>query len=170
VAQISGATKKRPQLAGIISALSGVGLSKDSAMDIEEYLVEKYSLSSKHPYGLNMIPGGREGIAALQRLFPGKDKDPVETEEREIVLDQFLRTHTQLGIPKPGIAERWNDPKYAEAVICGRENRLGADQVREIRYLAALGGSPEQIRERVKAIDEGQIQRVLAGRTYSRIR
>jgi hypothetical protein len=170
VAQLSGGAEKRPKLTGIVSALCGVGLSKDSAMDIEEYLVEKYSLSSKHPSGLNMIPGGREGIATLYRLFAAKDKAPVETEQREIVLDQFLSAKSQLGTANPAIAEKWNDPKYAEAVICGRENRLGADQVREIRYLAALGGNPEEIRKQVGAIDESQIQRVLAGRTYLRIK
>lgn len=170
VAQLSGEAEERPKLAGIVSALSGVGLSKDSAMDIEEYLVEKYSLSSKHPRGLNMIPGGREGIAALHRLSATKDKGPVETEKREIVLDQFLTAKSQLGAAKPAIAEKWNDPKYAEAVICGRANHFGADQVREIRYLAALGGNPEEIRKQVGAIDESQIERVLAGRTYSRIK
>jgi hypothetical protein len=66
--------------------------------------------------------------------------------------------------------EKWSDPNYAEAVICGRENCLKADQVREIRFLAALGGSPKEIRKKMGAIDEGQIQRVLAGRTYSRIK
>lgn len=170
VAQLLGGAEKRPKLAGIVSALCGVGLSKDSAMDIEEYLVEKYSLSSKHPSGLNMIPGGREGIATLHRLFAAKAKEPVETEQREIVLDQFLKAKSQPGTANPANAEKWNDPKYAEAVICGRENRLGADQVREIRYLAALGGSPEEIRKQVGAIDELQIDRVLAGRTYSRIK
>jgi len=170
VAQISGKIDKKPKLAGIVSALAGVGLSEDSAMDIEEYLVEKYSLSSRHLHGLNMIPGGRAGIAALHPLSSGTTKDPVETEDRELALDQYLKSHPQLGIPKPGVAEKWNDPTYAEAVICGRENRLSADQVRKIRYLAALGGSPKQIKEEVGAIDEGQIQRVLAGRTYSRIK
>ena len=139
-------------------------------MDIEEYLVEKYSLSSRHPQGLNMIPGGRAGIAALHTLSAGTTKGPVETEEREISLDQYLMSHPQLGIPKPGVAEKWNDPTYAEAVICGRENRLSADQVRQIRYLAALGAGAAQIKEEVGAIDDGQIQRVLAGRTYSRIK
>ena len=170
VEQLSGSAEKRPKLAGIVSALSAVGLSKDSAMDIEEYLVEKYSLSSKHPRGLNMIPGGREGIAALYRLFAGKGKEPVETEEREKVLDQFLKARPQLGTAKPAISEKWNDPKYAEAVICGRDNRLSADQVREIRYLAAFGAGPNEIKKKVQVIDEGQIHRVLAGRTYSRIK
>lgn len=168
VGQISGNIDNKPKLAGLVSALVGVGLSEDSAMDIEEYLVEKYSLSSRHPNGLNMIPGGRAGIAALHTLS-GTTKEPVETEDRELALDQYLKGHPQMGIPKPGVAEKWNDPNYAEAVICGRENRLGADQVRRIRYLAALGATAGQIKEEVGAIDEGQIQRVLAGRTYSRI-
>lgn len=169
-AQISGKLDDRPKLAGIVSSLPAVGLTKDSAMDVEEYLVDKYSLSSKHPRGLNMIPGGRAGIAALHLVSAETANDAVETEEREGTLDSYLKSHPQLGIPNPGVAEKWNDPIYAEAVICGRENRLSADQVRRIRYLAAVGATADQIKEEVGAIDEGQIQRVLAGRTYSRIR
>jgi hypothetical protein len=169
-AKIIGKTDGRPKLAAIVSSRPGVGLSKDSAMDIEEYLVEKYSLSSLHPRGLNMIPGGRAGIAALHLVSSKNPKNVVETEEREVALDQYLKNHPQLGVPNPGVSEKWNDPTYAEAVICGRENRLGADQVRRIRYLAALGVTAEQIKEDVGAIDEGQIQRVIANRTYSRIK
>jgi hypothetical protein len=169
-AALVGGADERPKLSGIVSALPSVGLSKDSAMDIEEYLVEKYSLSSRHPHGLNMIPGGRAGIAVLHSMSAGTTKGPVETEGREISLDQYLMSHPQLGIPKPGVAEKWNDPTYAEAVICGRENRLSADQVRQIRYLAALGAGVAQIKEEVGTIDDGRIQRVLAGRTYSRIK
>lgn len=169
-AQITGKIEGRPKLAAIVSSLPSVGLSKDAAMDIEEYLVEKYSLSSTHPRGLNMIPGGRAGIAALHIFSSESAKDAAETEEREVALDQYLKSHPQLGMPKPGVAEKWNDPTYAEAVICGRENRLEADQVRRIRYLAALGATAERIKEEAGAIDAGQIQRVLAGRTYSRIK
>ena len=170
VGQISGKIDNRPKLTGIISALCGVGLGQDSAMDIEEYLVEKYSLSSKHACGLNMIPGGRAGVSALRRLHLVEKENCLETEQRESRLDQYLRRHPQRSVPRPGIVEKWNDPKFAEAVICGRENRLGGDQVREIRYLAALGASPDEIKQQIDAIDEGQIRRVLAGRTYSRIR
>lgn len=117
-----------------------------------------------------MIPGGRAGIAALHLLASDSEKDAVETEQREVALDQYLKSHPQLGIPNPGVAIKWNGPAYAEAVICGRENRLSADQVRRIRYLAALGASADQIKDDVGAIDAGQIQRVLTGRTYSRIK
>jgi hypothetical protein len=170
VEQLSGKVDKRPKLAGIVSALAAVGLSKDSAMDAEEYLVEKYSLSSKHPHGLNMIPGGRAGMVALRAFSSGTNKEVVETEDRELAFDLYLQSHPQAGIPKPGVAEKWNDPNYAEAVICGRENRLSGDQVRRIRYLAAVGASVDQIMGEVGAIDQEQIQRVLAGRTYSRIK
>lgn len=165
----SGDTNK-PHLVGIISALTSVGLSKDAAMDAEEYLVEKYSLASSHPQGLNMIPGGRAGVAALYKLSTERPKDFTETEDRELALDQYLGSHPQSNISKPGIAMKWNDPDYAEAVICGRDNRLSGDQVRKIRYLAALGAGTGQIVEQLGALDEGQIRRVVAGRTYSRIR
>jgi hypothetical protein len=170
VAQLQGEETPGPRLSGIITAICAIGLDEESAMDTEEYLVEKYSLSSKHQRGLNMIPGGREGIRALGRLSLGGTASLVETEDREEVLNQYLKEHPLLGRPNPGIAEKWNDPAYAEAVICARENRLTADQVREIRYLAALGNTEAQIRNHVGALDNAQVSRVLAGRTYARIR
>jgi hypothetical protein len=57
--QLYGTGSALPRLTGIISAICGVGLSEDQAMESEEYLVDKYSLASKYPNGLNMIPGGR---------------------------------------------------------------------------------------------------------------
>jgi hypothetical protein len=158
-------------LRGLVSTICAIGLDADAAMDVEEYLVDKYSLASRHPLGLNMIPGGKEGIRRLHELVgPRKDKALEDTEDREEALNEYLGKHPGLGVPKPGVAAKWNDPAYAEAVICGRENRLSADQVREIRYLAALGNAREAIRDAVGAIDLGQVDRVLAGRTYSRIR
>jgi len=40
----------------------GSGMMCDAALDAEERLVDKYSLASKHPYRLNMIPGGLAGL------------------------------------------------------------------------------------------------------------
>jgi len=133
-------------LTGVVNCICGIGLDEDAAMDAEEYLVDKYSLSSKHPNGLNMIPGGREGIRVLRKLSPG-GRSLTESDDREAFLDGYLKTHSHFGKPNPGVAESWNDPAYAEAVICGRENRLSADQVREIRYLAATGNSIQRIKD-----------------------
>lgn len=168
-AQISGVKDDRPKLSGFITAICVIGLDEKSAMDVEEYLVDKYSLSSKHSHGLNMIPGGYEGIRALHRLSLLTERGFLNTDAREELLEAYLQQHPQLGIPKPGVAEKWNDPSYAEAVICGRENRLDADQVREIRYLSALGYTLEQITKSVEAINTDQVRRVLEGITYTRV-
>jgi hypothetical protein len=166
---IRGENRTKPMLTGVVSSICAVGLNEDSAMDAEEYLVDKFSLSSKHPNGLNMIPGGREGIRALRRLSIGGDASLTESDEREEFLEEYLKVHPLFGRPNPGVAAMWDDPAYAEAVICGRENRLSADQVRQIRYMAAMGNSIQQIKNLIGALDDGQVSRVLAGRTYSRI-
>jgi len=59
IAQLYGRTSTHPRLSGMISTICGVGLNEEQAMESEEYLVDKYSLASKHPDGLNMVPGGR---------------------------------------------------------------------------------------------------------------
>ena len=169
VAQLAGRDDPRPKLDGVITALCAVGVDEDMAMDIEEYLVDKYSLASKHPKGLNMIPGGREGIRFLHQLVGTKEESLVDTDAREVALVELREKHPQLGVPNPGVAAAWDDPAYAEAVICGRDNRLSASQVRQIRYLAATGQNLASIKAAVGALDDGQIRRVLAGRTYSRI-
>lgn len=169
-AEINGVFDARPKLSGMVTALCAVGLTEQQAMDTEEYLVHKYSLSSLHKNGLNMIPGGYEGIRSLHALSVIPDPTFLDTEAREDLLDGYIRAHPNLGVPNPGIAAAWNDPAYAEAVICGRENRLDAEQVRQIRYLSAQGHSREVIKKTVGALDEKQVKRVLEGRTYLRIR
>ena len=170
VAERAGKEDPRPKLAGIVSSICTVGVDEDMALDIEEYLVDKYSLAEKHPTGLNMIPGGREGIRVLHRYSHSAKGDLVDTDIRETNFDVLLRGSPQFSVPKPGVASAWNDPVYAEAVICGQHNRLSAEQVREIRFLAASGWDVGSILYKIETIDEGQIRRVLAGRTYARIR
>jgi hypothetical protein len=57
--QLAGEDGQEPKLTGIISALCGVGLDRNSALAVEDRLIEKYSLSSKFIGGLNMISGTR---------------------------------------------------------------------------------------------------------------
>lgn len=73
-------------------------------------------------------------------------------------------------MPNPLIAERWTDDAYAKAVICGHANRLIMEQVRRIRMLAAPGHSTSYIVARSGAIGANQVRRVIANRTYARIR
>lgn len=168
VRQMLGEPNSSPALAGMISSICAAGLSLDAALDIEEYLVDKYSLCGRHPRGLNMIPGGKEGWRCLHRLALTTNGAMLETDEREQLLGQYLRSRPAPH-RKPGIVERWNDPAYAEAVICGRANRLSADQVREIRYLAAIGLDAHAVAARVGAENSFQVRNVIEGRTYGRI-
>ena len=59
--ELYGVPDERPKLRGLITTICATGLSRDEALDVEEAMVEKYSLASKHPNGLNMIPGGAAG-------------------------------------------------------------------------------------------------------------
>lgn len=68
VAELSGFVDERPKLRGLVNAICGVGLTKADALEAEEAMVDKYSLASKHPYGLNMIPGGLAGLRHAGRF------------------------------------------------------------------------------------------------------
>jgi len=59
VKQLAGEAGQEPKLTGLISALCGVGLDRNSALAFEDHLIKKYSLSSKFIGGLNMISGMR---------------------------------------------------------------------------------------------------------------
>jgi hypothetical protein len=66
-AELAGQADPRPKLSGIITALCSTGLTREMALEAEERMVDKYSLASKHPLGLNMIPGGNAGIARFKK-------------------------------------------------------------------------------------------------------
>src|SRR3546814_17792946 len=91
-AEVSGVPDGRPKLAGIITAICAAGLMEAQAMNVEEYLVDKYSLSSKHKNGLNMIPGGYEGIRSLNRLSIIQQPAVSDTAARAQILDGQLNT------------------------------------------------------------------------------
>lgn len=66
------------------------------------------------------------------------------------------------------MAEKLRDNDWAIAQICCRDDRLSVDQVRAIRELAKQF-SAEEISIRIGAKDVNQVNRVIYGKTYSRI-
>lgn len=68
VAERHGVPDGRPALRGLITAICASGLTRREAMEAEEAMVDKYSLASKHPNGLNMIPGGEAGVRPARRF------------------------------------------------------------------------------------------------------
>jgi hypothetical protein len=145
------------------------GVDEEAANASEEYLVQKYSF--RHPMGLNMIPGGRAGIAYLHQLRAIGDDDDAPTDEaRERALSAYLRQNPRKGLPNPATARNWEDPDFAARVICGPAGRLAQEQLREIRRLASLGTLPDEISAAVGAASPQQVQRVIKGKTYGRVR
>jgi len=131
----------------------------------EEWLVEGHWNDARR---LNMIPGGKSGLKYLrengllaQRAAPAPD-------ERDRLIEAWLREHPRKGLPAPWVSERWKDDEWAVAQICGRDNRLSVDQVRAIRELAKMH-SADVIADRIGARNREQVQRVINGETYTRV-
>lgn len=146
------------------SQLLRVNMSYDEAMHWEEDMVQ-HSLS---PKGLNMIPGGYEGMKYLHTMRI-TDTPVISLEEREAAEAELVRQHPRLGVPNPKVAELWRDDGYYTRAICARNNTLNPDQVFNIRHLSALGMEPEKIFSQVGARNVLQVKRVLKGETYARI-
>lgn len=156
-------------LVGNHHVLCGAGLSKDQALDTEEYLVAKRSFG--HADGLNMIPGGKAGIAYLHKLKVIPQKQVVvEDQDKERVLGDYLQAHPRKGVSNTLIAQRWLDEDYATRVICGGTGRLSPEQIRLIREAALKGHDVADIKQMIDASSERQVKHVVEGKTYTRIR
>lgn len=151
----------------LLSTINAAGLTEDEAMDTEEYLVDKYSLHSKHSVGVNMIPGGKAGIAALHtlRVFGDRAVSTSETVDKEAVLCRHFDSH-KLAL---SAIRKWEDGGYAESVICNNPNNLDKSDVLSIRLMSAMGHSIDHILHQSNARNAEQITRLLSGKTYGRI-
>ena len=131
----------------------------------EEYLVQAHWHDERR---LNMIPGGKSGLKYLREhglLAPRTVPTP---DERDGLLEKWLRDNPRRGLPAPWVSEKWKDDEWAVAQICGRDGRLSVEQVRSIRRLAEIHDA-DVIAERIGALNRDQVQRVLNGETYTRV-
>jgi len=138
----------------------------DDIMDWEEIIVDDLMAQG---IALNVIPGGFKGIRELHKLGLLAKKDKRNLDAREKAINAFQRSHPRAGIPNILIRELWEDDTFAAKVICSHPDRLSIEQIQEIRRLAMWDIPIEKIFEKVKARNIEQVQRVLAGKTYSRI-
>lgn len=140
------------------------GISSETAMKYEEEFVGSLSL---YPLGLNMIPGGKAGMAYLHKLGVAARS----LEERDEALERLSSQEQLAGRPNPLCAARWaEDQSFVERVICGHSGRLTAEQVRTIRLLAGFGKSESEITHMVSASNDRQVANVLKSKTYGRIK
>ena len=141
-------------------------INKIIGFTLEEEVVDGYWEDERL---LNMIPGGRKGLRYLhEHNMIGRNVHPLP-DEVDRILENWFKENPRKGLPAPWVAEKWEDPAYAESVICGADGRLKPDQVRAIRYLSATGLEPEVILQKVGALNLPQVSRVLTGQSYSRI-
>lgn len=156
-------------LVGNHHVLCAAGLSKDQALETEEYLVGKRSFG--HADGLNMIPGGKAGVGYLHKLkvIP-QDQVVFEDQDKERVLVEYLQSHPRKGVSNTLIAQRWLDEDYATRVICGGIGRLSPEQIRSIREAALKGHDVVEIKKMIDASSERQVKHVVERKTYTRIR
>lgn len=142
------------------------GLSERQAMAYEEDLVGTDTL---YPRGLNMVPGGNKGLAYLRKIGAIGPNERVAPDDRQDIINRFFERASRKGLPNPLAAANWLNPEYAESVICAGPDRLKPQQIRDMRFLSSLGQTVDDIASQVGARNVSQVQRVLAGSTYSRI-
>lgn len=155
------------QLTYVHHKIMGVAPTLDDIRSLEEAFVAGHWDDKRL---LNMIPGGKAGIAYLhEHGIMARNVNPTpDTVER--VLEDWLREHPRKGLPAPWVAEKWKDDSYALSVICGPEGRLSIEQVVTIRTMAAGGVALDDIAQRVGAKNRLQVQRVVEGKTYGRVK
>jgi hypothetical protein len=149
-----------------VSSLLNVNLSYEDAMNWEEEHVEKYAYG---PHGMNMISGGFKGLRELHKMRI-TDRVDITLEERDRAIGEYLRQNPRKGVPNPFVAELWKDDAHYLKVMESNPRTLSADQVRAIRELDAGGMSVEDITEKVGALNEIQVKKVIAGITYKRVK
>jgi hypothetical protein len=117
---------------------------------------------------LNMIPGGKCGLKYLREHGMLVERGAPLPDERDQLIEAWVRGNPRKGLPAPWVAEKWKDNEWAIAQICGRDDRLSVEQVRAIRELAKKY-EINVIAERIGARNRDQVRRVVDGETYTRV-
>jgi hypothetical protein len=131
--------------------------------------IEVFAAGTLYPKGLNMIPGGYEGLRVLHKLGALERNKALDVDQREEHLIKIMRRGEKEGKANPLVAALWLDEDYATKIICGRADRLKPNQIAQARYLGALGRDVPDIARTIGAKSESQVERLLKGQTYSRI-
>lgn len=143
----------------------GITNNLEDLYSAEEALVEGHWTDARR---LNMIPGGKSGFKYMRDSGMLSDRVVPLPDERDRIVEKWLREHPRRGLPAPWVAEKWKDDAWAIAQICGRDNRLSVEQIRAIREFAQTH-PVDEIALRIGARNSDQVQRVIDGKTYTRV-
>ncbi|ARE42455.1 hypothetical protein RGUI_0097 (plasmid) [Rhodovulum sp. P5] len=155
------------------------GLDRDTAVHVEEVVIEERSLYPVHQRGLNMIPGGDAGLRFLARLGRSGTRRPDPEAGDEAYIDGL---NEMLGARRTGcapdasaIARLWaEDLDFRIGATCGRADRLSQLQITFARIWSACGWDEDKIAGKLNGIDHrrantGQVRRLLSGQSYNEI-
>ena len=173
------------QIGCIEHIVERAGLTQRQALEIEEKEVEKRSLHSLYPNGLNMIPGGYAGLKCVHEYAKRTGYNMVgelTADNLESVLVEVQR-HTlnrhfnsdELERANAEIARLWaEDIQFRIKATTGQQNRFSFRQIQAARIWHACGWAEEKILEYLKRLDSkeigmDQLQRLLRGETYASI-
>lgn len=141
--------------------------SFEGIMAWEEEQVDAMMAAEK---SLNMIPGGFKGLRFLHE-HRVTDRVDIGLQERDVAIAEYVRRiGARAGVPNLFLAELWRDDEFYLKVLSGRSDVLTPNQVLTIRELDLAGKTPQEILEIVGARNLEQVQRVLKGKTYTRVR
>jgi hypothetical protein len=137
-----------------------VGISEEEANAEEERFVRELSL---YPLGLNMIPGGKAGLAWLAKngVFVKR-----KNEDKPWVAVKSLFERSQ-GNPLLALRLQTDDDLYTR-IVCNNPNNFSATEVARIRLMDNLGWSHKQIALSLNC-RETRIRDLLERKTYVRV-
>lgn len=147
------------------SELVVVNMSYDEIMEWEEQMVDMLFAEYR---ALNMIPGGRKGVLFLHEHRLLHDNKAPSLDDIDRATHEFLQS--DIPSTNPLVRALWKDPDYAAKVICGGKNRLSIQQLTLIRQLALYDVDTELITAKVDARTKVQVQNVIDGKTYTRVK
>jgi len=161
------------------------GLTEKQALDIEEKEIEKRSLHSLSPNGLNMIPGGNAGLIFVRSFAKRTDfvmEKELNAENAESVLvdvQQFsLKKHFNTNLierMKAAVSRLWAENIYYRInATTNHQNRFSFRQILAARIWHSSGWDKEKILEHLQRIDDKkigmeQLEKLLKGETYASI-
>ena len=161
------------------------GLTEKQALEIEEKEVEKRSLHSLFPNGLNMIPGGLAGLTCVHHYATRTGyalKEKLTADNIEAILVEVQRHtlsknfhSTDIQRINAEIARLWaEDINFRIKATTGQHNRFSFNQIQSARVWHACGWHDEKILENLKKMDAkdigmDQLLRLLRGETYASI-
>jgi hypothetical protein len=149
------------------SELVALNHTFEGAMGWEEWIVDRYMAAKT---SLNMISGGFKGLRELHKLGYLNHDRGVSVMDRDKALFDYAKEHPRIGVPNLLIAGLWEDDEYYARVIQSRDNTLSKVQILQIRELYNQGFHAKEITEKVGARNIGQVRRVIAGKSYIRMK